>query len=63
MHGFSDLEEARNVCTEDIVARLTILFGGLVGVLVNVDHDLLKFSIDPLSSPTQSHAVLAHLKT
>ena len=51
MHGLSNLEEACNVSTKDVVTITTVFLCSFVGCLVNADHDRIEFLINFLAGP------------
>ena len=50
-HGICDLQESSNVCSEDVIVRAAIFCGCFCCILVDVDHDVVEFFINFLSSP------------
>ena len=61
-HRLGDLLEARDVRARHIVALAAVLFGRVVHVMVDVDHDVLELGIHFLERPEQSAARLRHLE-
>jgi len=51
-HCLCDLDKAGDICADDEVARLTVFFRGLAGVLVNRDHNVLEFPRRPFRRST-----------
>lgn len=61
-HGVSNLDEASNVGTLDVVNELTFLTI-LSALFVNLEHDVLESAIDFFSLPAKSDGVLGHFET
>ena len=62
-HRVGDLDEACEVGTGNVVALHAVLLGGIVGVVVDGLHDVLKLGVDLFGGPGKAHGVLAHLET
>ena len=62
-HSFSNLHEASDVGTANVVDVAVRLCAILHALLVNGMHDLVQLLVYFLCRPTEMHGILAHLQT
>ena len=62
-HRVGDLDEACEVGSGNVVALHAVLFGRVVGVVVDGLHDVLELGVDFVGGPGKAHGVLAHFET
>src|SRR5699024_4885826 len=62
-HGVYYLLEAGDIGSHYVVALNAELFGSLIHVMSDVDHDLFQLAVNLLKAPAEALAVLAHFQS
>ena len=54
-HSVCNLFKARDISARKQIALHTVLLSGIIGVMENVDHNILKLSVNLFKGPAVSH--------